>query len=61
VKNDPGSMLSWQTWIDLEARLGNADRVRQLRGYTMQERVDVVLPAAPRPEDYKVRRRGHNN
>lgn len=51
VKSDPRHSPSWQTWMELESRLGNQARADELRQFMMEEQTDVMPGAPPVPED----------
>lgn len=45
VRADPKSEPSWLAWADMEEALGRFERANELRGFNMQERQEVVMPA----------------
>lgn len=44
VKSNPGSEPSWLAWADMEEELGDPLRAQELRGFSMQEKINVVSP-----------------
>lgn len=40
VKVDPQSSPAWQAWAQLEERIGNLIRANELRGYSLQSRIE---------------------
>eukprot|EP00210_Caulerpa_lentillifera_P003277 g3128.t1 len=44
IKVDSKHEALWETWINMEKRIGNYDRANELRNYSMQERRQIALP-----------------
>lgn len=44
VKANPRSEPSWLAWADMEEDLGDPLRARELRGFSMQEKMDIISP-----------------